>query len=41
MTNRLEWVFTVWALSLAVMAVVGVVYAAVQVALGNVEGIVI
>ena len=41
MTNRLEIVFTVWAISLGVMGAVGVVYVAVQVALGNIQHIVI
>jgi len=41
MTKVLETGFTVWAISLGVMGMVGVVYAAVQVALGNTTGIVI
>jgi hypothetical protein len=41
MTKAVEVGFTVWAISLAVFAGVGVVYAAVQVALGNIQHIVI
>ena len=41
MTKVLETGFTVWAISLGVMGAVGIVYAAVQVILGNTEGIVI
>ena len=41
MTNRLEIVFTVWAASLGVFAAVGIVYAAIQVVIGNTGGLVI
>ncbi len=41
MTKVLETGFTVWAIGLAVMGAVGIVYAAVQVILGNATGIVI
>jgi hypothetical protein len=41
MTKVLETGFTVWAISLAVMGVVGIVYATVQVILGNTTTIVI
>ena len=41
MTKVWETGFTVWAISLGVMAVVGVVYAWVQVILGNGQSIVI
>jgi hypothetical protein len=41
MTKAVEVGFTVWAISLGVFAAVGVVYAAVQVALGNIQHIVI
>jgi hypothetical protein len=41
MTKVLETGFTVWAIGLAVMGVVGIVYAAVQVILGNTTNIVI
>ena len=41
MTKAVEVGFTVWAIGLAVFVVVGVVYAAVQVALGNIQHIAI
>ena len=41
MTNRLEVLFTVWAIGLGVMGAVGIVYATVQVVLGNTQSIVI
>lgn len=41
MTKVLETGFTIWAISLGVMGAVGIVYAAVQVILGNVQHIVI
>jgi hypothetical protein len=41
MSKMVEVGFTVWAISLGVFAGVGVVYAAVQVALGNIQHIVI
>ena len=41
MTGRLEVLFTVWAISLGAMGVVGIVYAWVQVVLGNTQSIVI
>jgi hypothetical protein len=41
MTKVLETGFTVWAISLGVMGAVGIVYAAVQVVIGNTGGLVI
>jgi hypothetical protein len=41
MTKVLETGFTVWAISLGVMGAVGIVYATVQVILGNTTTIVI
>ena len=41
MTMVLETGFTVWAISLGVMGAVGIVYAAVQVVLGNIQHIAI
>jgi len=41
MTRVLETGFRVWAISLGVMGTVGIVYAMVQVALGNIQHIVI
>ena len=41
MTKVLEVGFSVWAISLGTMGVVGIVYAFVQVVLGNIQSIVI
>ena len=41
MTKVLEVGFSVWAIGLGVMGVVAIVYAAVQVAVGNTGGLVI
>ena len=41
MTKVLEVGFSVWAISLGVMGAVGIVYATVQVVLGNIQSIVI
>lgn len=41
MTNRLEVLFTIWAISLGAMGVVGIAYAFIQVVLGNTQSIVI
>jgi hypothetical protein len=41
MTKVLETGFTVWAIGLGVMGAIGIVYAAVQVVIGNTGGLVI